>query len=96
MACRVPSHLNRVADSIFLLDEESPLRELTEAHYLTEANLQQLLAEFPQLMAEKQLDEASPRRWMHIKLHELGFPDGKSISNRRSIDHFFLDQNGIS
>ena len=69
-----------MAESIFLLDEDSTLRELTEAHYLTEANLQQLLADFPQLMAGKQLDEASPRRWLLVK-RELGIPDGLGTSN---------------
>ncbi|WP_116107621.1 hypothetical protein [Lewinella sp. IMCC34191] len=84
-----------MADSIFLLDEDSTLRELTEAHHLTEANLQQLLADFPQLMAGKQLDEASPRRWLLVK-RELGIPDGQECANRWSIDHLFLDQDGIS
>ena len=91
-----PPLLSLAAGSIFSLEEDSTLRELTEARYLTEANLQQLLADFPQLIAGKQMDEASPCRWMHIKRRELGFPDGKDISNRWSIDHFFLDQNGIS
>ena len=95
MAYRVPSHLDRVADSIFLLDEDSTLRELTEAHYLTEANLQQLLADFPQLMSGKQLEEASPRRWMHIK-RELDIPDSQDRCERWSNDRFFLDQNGKS
>ena len=83
-----------MADFIFLLDEDNTLRELTEAHYLTEANLQQLLADFPQLMAGKQLNEASPRRWLLVK-RELGIPDGQDSANRWSIDHLFLDQDGI-
>ena len=90
-----PPLLSLASDSIFSLEEDSSLPELTAAHYLNEANLQQLLAGFPQLIAGKQMDEASPRRWMHMKRRELGFPDGKNISNRWSIDHFFLDQNGI-
>jgi hypothetical protein len=51
-----------VPDSIFLLDADQNLRELTEAHYLAEAKLQHLLANHPQLLAGKQLDERNPSR----------------------------------
>ena len=81
-------------DSIFLLQGDDSLRELTEAHYLTEANLQKLLADFPALLAGKQLDELNPRRWLLVQ-RELGIPDSEVSGNRWSIDHLFLDQDGI-
>ena len=81
-------------DSIFLLDAQQNFRELTEAHYLTEAKLQELLADHPQLLAGKQLDGTNPRRWLLVK-RELGIPDAEDSANRWSIDHLFLDQDGI-
>ncbi|NJC27022.1 PDDEXK family nuclease [Neolewinella antarctica] len=81
-------------DSIFLLNPAGQLQELTEAPYLTEAKLQELLAAHPDLLAGKQLDEESPRRWLFID-REMGVPDRADAGSRWSLDHLFIDQDGI-
>lgn len=83
-----------MSDSIFLLDDAGHLRELNESPYLTEAKLQELLANHPELLAGKQLDAVTPRRWLFVG-REIGVPDQEDASNRWSLDHLFIDQDGI-
>jgi hypothetical protein len=64
------------------------------AHFASEADFQRLLSDFPELLAGDQMDVAKPRRFLlidqeqRIGLEEGGFP-------RWSLDHLFLDQDGI-
>lgn len=83
-----------MSESIYLLDDAGRLRELTESPYLTEAKLQQLLADHPSLLAGKQLDVQHPRRFLFID-REMGIPDREEAANRWSLDHLFIDQDGI-
>jgi hypothetical protein len=79
---------------IFVLDENRKLHELREQPYETEALLQQLLSDFPDLLAGELVDSEAPRRWLLIS-PELGLADGDDASNRWAVDHLFLDQDGI-
>ena len=44
-----------MADTIFLLDNNKQLVELTEADYFTEDELQTLLADFPKLISGRDI-----------------------------------------
>src|SRR5215213_328791 len=79
---------------IFVLDANRKLHELREQPYETEALLQQLLSDFPDLLAGELVDSEAPRRWLLIS-PELGLADGDDASNRWAVDHLFLDQDGI-
>jgi len=79
---------------LFILQPDGTLVGLAETEYDSEAFLQELLAKFPELMPGDQIDSASPRRWLLIT-RELGVPDDVDAANRWSLDHLFVDQDGV-
>jgi hypothetical protein len=79
---------------IFLIQDDGELREMKEQKYRSEDLLQELLAKYPNLLAGDQIDNNSPRRWIFIS-RELGVPSEEEGSGRWSLDHLFLDQDGI-
>jgi hypothetical protein len=82
-----------MADEIFLIQGES-LQELKAEAYNSEDLLQQLLEVHPNLIAGGQIDSDNPRRWLLIT-REMGVPGEEGGGNRWSVDHLFLDQEGI-
>jgi hypothetical protein len=81
-------------EGIFVIQSDKKLRELTEQPYDSEALLQGLLADYPDLLAGKQIDPVVPRRWLLVT-REAPVPDELGGSGRWSVDHLFLDQEGI-
>ncbi len=81
------------AARIFLLDGDD-LRPMDEKPYDSEDLLQRLLAKHPDLLAGDQIDDDDPRRWLLVQ-REVGVPDRDDGDNRWSVDHLFLDQDGI-
>lgn len=79
---------------IFLLHDEGGLRELVEEGFASEDFLQRLLADHPHLLAGDQMDEQNPRRWLLV-CREAGIPDREEGPDRWSLDHLFLDQEGV-
>jgi hypothetical protein len=55
-----------MSGSIFLLQGGSNLVRMQEAPYDSEGLLQQLLAQYPDLLAGDQMDRAEPRRWLLV------------------------------
>jgi hypothetical protein len=83
-----------MSETIFLLDTYGKLIELSETHYVSEHMLQKLLADYPGLLSGSQLNSIHPRRWLLIS-REFGVPDEPTIGSRWSLDHLFIDQDGI-
>jgi hypothetical protein len=83
-----------MAETIFLLNHNGELVEMTESHYLTENDLQKLLADYPSLISGDQIDKENPRRWLLVS-REMGVADGQSTATRWSLDHLFIDQDEI-
>jgi len=81
-------------DSIFLLKKGEKLVEMKESLFDSEDLLQSLLEHHPELLAGKQMDEKSPRRWLLIS-RENPVPCDESGVGRWALDHLFLDQDGI-
>ena len=81
-------------DSIFLLSEDGSLKALENQGYVTEDRLQALLAEHPALLAGGQINEADPRRWLLVS-REVAIPSDEERGSRWSVDHLFLDQDGV-
>lgn len=80
---------------IYLLgNERSSLVTMNETNFLTEDRLQAYLADYPDLLPGDQIDPERPRRWLLVK-REMGVPDAKATPDRWSLDHLFLDQDGI-
>ena len=68
--------------------------EMTEQKYDSEDLLQGLLEKYPNLLAGDQIDSEVPRRWLLVS-REFGVPDNEASGGRWSIDHLFLDQDGV-
>ena len=80
---------------IFLVGEgEDNLIALEETEYMTESILQDFLEKYPDLLPGDQIDPEHPRRWLLVA-REMGVPGDVNESGRWSLDHLFLDQDGI-
>ena len=67
---------------------------MDEALYDSEFLLQELLAKYPDLLAGEQINCDVPRRWLLVT-REMSIPGEEDGSGRWSVDHLFLDQEGI-
>jgi hypothetical protein len=79
---------------IFLVTDQKTLVPLEPTEFQTEEMLQALLEDHPDLLDGDPIDPCSPRRWMLIH-REFAVPDEKGTAERWSLDHLFLDQEGI-
>lgn len=84
----------RVNGGIYLIQEDGSLVEFRQRLYDSEDLLQGLLAHYPNLLAGDQIDAENPRRWLLVSC-ELGVPGEDGGANRWSLDHLFLDQDGV-
>ena len=79
---------------IFLLKNDNELIEMEEREYPSELILQELVADYPNLLAGHEMDGENPRKWLLVKKEqELYSPD--EGSNVVYLDHLFLDQDGV-
>jgi ribosomal protein L7Ae-like RNA K-turn-binding protein len=79
---------------IFLVAGERKLIPMEETKYVKEDDLQVLLASYPDLIPGDQIDVDNPRRWLLVA-RELSVPGDLEVSGRWSLDHLFLDQEGV-
>lgn len=80
---------------IFLVNpQKKQLMPMAETPYAQEVVLQEYLAAYPDLLAGDQIDPENPRRWLLVK-REIGIPGSEEGGNIWSLDHLFLDQDGI-
>lgn len=80
-------------DKIFLINQNKELQALEMQSYDSEALLQRLLSDYPDLLAGYQMNETNPRRWLLVA-REMGIADDLGAGERWSLDHLFLDQDG--
>jgi hypothetical protein len=68
---------------------------MEESAYVTETHLQRLLVRYPDLLPGDQITPDDPRRWLLVA-REMAVPgDDAEETGRWSLDHLFLDQDGI-
>ncbi len=79
---------------IYLVQGDGALIEMAEQGYASEARLQELLADHPNLLAGDQIDNANPRRWLLVS-REVSLAAEEDGAARWSVDHLFLDQDAI-
>lgn len=79
---------------IFLIQTDGKLVEMKEALYESEDVFQTVLADYPTLLAGDQIDSQKPRRWLLIA-REVSVPAEESGAGQWSLDHLFIDQDGI-
>jgi len=69
-------------------------KALEKVSVMTEEAMQILLAQYPDLLLSDKIYPSNPRRWLLVA-REMPIP-GNAIETRRwSLDHFFLDQDGV-
>jgi hypothetical protein len=79
---------------IYVIQGDDQLIEMSEQAYDSEDLLQSLLAKYPNLLAGEQMNGAAPRRWLLVS-REASVPSEEGGPARWSVDHLFLDQDGI-
>ena len=79
---------------IFLLDEKRNLTPMEETSYESESLLQRLLADHPDLLSGDDTGASEPRRWLLVS-REMSMPAEQDGAGRWSLDHLFLDQDGV-
>jgi hypothetical protein len=79
---------------IYLVKGDDELIRMDEHPYDSEDLLQELLEKYPNILAGDQMDSARPRRWLLVK-REAELASEEDGANRWSVDHLFLDQDGI-
>lgn len=67
---------------------------MQETAYSTEDLFQKMLADTSEVLSGDVIDPESPRRWILVS-REMPIPDSDGGTNRWSLDHLFLDQDGI-
>lgn len=83
-----------MSGGIYVLKDNETLEALAEQQYEPERLLQLLLARYPSILAGDQISPSVPRRWLLVR-REVEVPDESGGSGRWSLDHLFLDQDGI-
>jgi hypothetical protein len=79
---------------IYLIQNDKSLQALSQQPYPNEDDFQSLLEQYPDLLAGDQMNEGAPRRWLLVA-REMGVPGEEGGPNQWSLDHLFLDQDGI-
>lgn len=79
---------------IFIIQPDGTLVPMHQRDYESENLLQKLLADYPALLAGDQVDPGSPRHWLLVQ-REFPVPDSDTAGSRWSLDHLFLDQEGV-
>lgn len=80
---------------IYLLNEDTKhMRALEESDYVAELDLQEFLSHHPDLLPGDQINPDDPRRWLLVS-REMTVPGDETQVGRWSLDHLFIDQDGI-
>jgi hypothetical protein len=80
--------------SIFIVQPDNSLVKVNRTPYNSEALLQGLLSDYPDLLAGDQMNTANPRRWLLVS-PELSLGTEADGTGGWWIDHLFLDQDAI-
>ena len=79
---------------IFVRSGDGRLEPLEEMPFDAEDELQELVADYPELLAGEQISPDEPRRWILIK-REMGIADRPDSGDRWSVDHLLIDQDAV-
>jgi len=82
------------APTIFMINNENHVVEMKDKPHDSESLLQELLAEFPSVLAGDQINGSAPLKWLHV-VREVGIPDEEGGGGRFALGHVFIDQNGM-
>lgn len=83
-----------MSSSVFLMNDSGELVSMRDTEYDSESQLQRWLASYPDLLPGDQIDLETPRRWLLV-CREAKIPEDEDGGGRWSVDHLFLDQEGV-
>jgi len=83
-----------MTDGVYMIRDDNTLVEMRSSPFESEDLLQRLLATHPSLIAGDAVDPTNPRRWLLIS-REQAVPGEEGGSGRWSLDHLFVDQDGV-
>ncbi|MFG6116057.1 hypothetical protein ACGTN9_12820 [Halobacillus sp. MO56] len=83
-----------MSEGIYLLQDNGELVKMNEHAYDSKELLQGLVEKYPNLLAGEQMDNESPRKWLLVS-REVAIASEEEGSNRWSVDHLFIDQDGV-
>jgi hypothetical protein len=72
--------------SVFQIRDDGKLVEMFEQPYDSEGRLQELLANYPDILGGKQIESPAPRRWILLK-REMRVPSALDRPGRWALDH---------
>ena len=79
---------------VFVLQGEGSLISMQPTQFAAETDFQDLLSRFPELLVGDQINPQEPRRWVLVK-REQTITTSENGGSQWSVDHLFLDQDGI-
>ena len=83
-----------MAEQIYHLNKQGQLKPMNEERYSQEDDLQELVADYPELLSGEQINPDNPRRWILVR-REQGIADREGGGSRWSVDHLFIDQDAM-
>jgi hypothetical protein len=79
---------------VIFVRQNGALHKIERTTYDSEALLQEILADHPELLGGGQIRPNDPVRWLLVR-REAGIADREDGSDRWSVDHLLLDQHAI-
>ncbi len=83
-----------LAERIYTRGEGGSIEPLEEEPFSTEAEIQDLIADHPELLDGGQISPGNPRRWVLVAA-EKGIAETSGTGARWSVDHLFVDQDAV-
>ncbi|MFG1191236.1 hypothetical protein [Xanthobacter flavus] len=83
-----------MSDNLYYLGAGDQLRVMPSGDFPSEDDLQGLLERHPALLTDAHFGEGEPRRWVLVR-REAGIADQDGNPARWSLDHLYLDQDGV-
>ena len=83
-----------MSSGFYSIDADGHLNDVSEVSFESEDKLQELVAKYPRLLSgdEGVIDAAS--EWLFVA-REMGIPSEENQGDRWSVDHLFLDREGV-
>lgn len=83
-----------LAEHIYTRGEGGSIEPLEEVPFSTEEEIQDLIADHPELLDGGQISPGNPRRWVLVAA-EKGIAETSDTGARWAVDHLFVDQDAV-
>lgn len=83
-----------MSSGFFSIDDDGNLLDVSEVDFDSEDTLQGLIAKYPRLLSGDEGAIEAPIEWLFVA-REMGIPSEENQGNRWSLDHLFLDHEGV-